>query len=52
LSPVGTKRWLSPLPMTVIACAGTPSRTRASLPAKDQAYSVPVHQWDTLYLCI
>ncbi len=25
--------WLSPLPMTVIAWAGTPSRTRASLTA-------------------
>ena len=33
LSPVGTSSWLSPLPMTVIACAGTPSRTRASLTA-------------------
>ena len=33
LSPVGTSSWVSPLPMTVIACAGTPSRTRASLTA-------------------
>jgi DNA ligase (NAD+) len=33
LSPVGTSSWLSPLPMTVIAWAGTPSRTRASLTA-------------------
>ena len=32
-SPVGTSSWLSPLPMTVIAWAGTPSRTRASLTA-------------------
>ena len=33
LSPVGTSSWVSPLPMTVIACAGTPSRTSASLTA-------------------
>jgi hypothetical protein len=33
LSPVGTSSWLSPLPMTVIAWEGTPSRTRASLTA-------------------
>ena len=33
LSPVGTSSWLSPLPMTVIAWAGTPSRTSASLTA-------------------
>ena len=33
LSPVGTSRPFSPMPMTVIACAGTPSRTSASLTA-------------------
>ena len=33
LSPVGTSSCVSPLPMTVIACAGTPSRTSASLTA-------------------
>src|SRR4029453_8800943 len=32
-SPVCTSRPCSPRPITVIACAGTPSRTRASLTA-------------------
>ena len=32
-SAVGTSGWLSPLPTTEIAVAGTPSRTRASLTA-------------------